>query len=75
MTLEDLLRAEYLDSNGKPYWPDFTISIQVMRNYGAGGVRVIVRPSDCDGETLDFSIYGNELRPIPTGEALTGEVT
>ena len=64
VTLEQLLRMKVESENWKNekviISPEFTISVQEIID---NKVRIIVRPSNYGGETLDFWVEDNILTP------------
>lgn len=65
MTLQQLLETTVVsknkDGNEIQVSPDFRVAVQGERD---GGVHIIVHPHGHNGETLDFVVSGNELKPL-----------
>ena len=67
MTLEELLRMTVPVGPGcvapedTQMTPDFRIAVQGV---SSDNVRIIIHAQGHDSDTLDFDVFGNELRPI-----------
>ena len=64
-TLENLLRmtvpAKDKDGNDINVTPEFRVAVQHIRD---DGVHIIIHPNGHSGDTLDFVVSGNELKPF-----------
>lgn len=65
MTLQQLLETTVTsadkDDNPVEVSPQFLVSVQQVKD---GGIHFIIHPFGFNGETLDFVVNGNELKPL-----------
>ena len=65
MTLQQLLEttvtSQDKDGNEVEVSPDFRVAVQQVKD---GGLHFIIHPDGHNGETLDFVVTGNELKPL-----------
>ena len=65
MTLEELIKSNFESTNQMEY----RLALVQLVDVGPGGAaeqraHIIVHPMGIDGETLDFTVDGNNLIPI-----------
>lgn len=65
ITLEELLKTKVEDKFNEAeevqFVPDFRVAVQDITDEG---VHFIIHPFGYDGETLDFIVKGNVLKPV-----------
>ena len=65
MTLQQLLETTVTSENKEgskvEVSPDFRVAVQQVKG---GGIHFIIHPDGHAGETLDFVVTGNELKPL-----------
>ena len=65
ITLQQLLETTVTGQNKDgavvKFSPDFRVAVQQVKD---GGIHFLIHPDGHNGETLDFIVTGNELKPL-----------